>query len=203
MGIEKVLSTPRSPWQRAYVERIIGSIRRECLDHVMVFDERSLRRTLACYFDYYHRSRTHLSLDSRPPEISPPPARFLAVESGVARASLEGCSFLPFDVLPCVIAHAWFCEPGSQTQMAFPTGTRDPILVESQHAHMPGMKFSLGTVVRSTYTSLTLDSPRRRKHDNDVPKSTCSLADSHSTLVSICLLFGPVLTIDCVESTPQ
>ena len=50
MGIEEVLSTPRSPWQGAYVERIIGSIRRECLDHVIVFDERSLRRTLACYF---------------------------------------------------------------------------------------------------------------------------------------------------------
>ena len=50
MGIVEVLSTPHSPWQRAYVERIIGSIRRECLDHVIVFDERSLRRTLACYF---------------------------------------------------------------------------------------------------------------------------------------------------------
>ena len=62
MGIEEVLSTPRSPWQRAYVERLIGSIRRECLDHVIVFDERSLRRILAGYFDYYHRSRTHLSL---------------------------------------------------------------------------------------------------------------------------------------------
>ena len=79
MGIEEVLSTPRSPWQRAYVERIIGSIRRECLDHVIVFDERSLRRTLARYFDYYHRSRTHLSLGkdspeprpSQPPEIGP------------------------------------------------------------------------------------------------------------------------------------
>jgi len=68
MGIEEVLSTPRSPWQRAYVERIIGSIRRECLDHVIVFDERSLRRTLACYFDYYHRSRTHLSLGKDSPE---------------------------------------------------------------------------------------------------------------------------------------
>jgi transposase InsO family protein len=71
MGIEEVLSTPRSPWQRAYVERIIGSIRRECLDHVIVFDERSLRRTLACYFDYYHRSRTHLSLGKDSPEPSP------------------------------------------------------------------------------------------------------------------------------------
>jgi len=62
MGIHEVLSTPRSPWQRAYVERVIGSIRRECLDHVIVFQESSLRRTLHSYFDYYHRSRTHLSL---------------------------------------------------------------------------------------------------------------------------------------------
>jgi putative transposase len=79
MGIEEVLSTPRSPWQRAYVERVIGSIRRECLDHVIVFDEGSLRRILASYVEYYHRSRTRLSLgkdspDSRPvqpPEMGP------------------------------------------------------------------------------------------------------------------------------------
>jgi transposase InsO family protein len=71
MGIEEVLSTPRSPWQRAYVERVIGSIRRECLDHVIVFRESSLRRTLASYFDYYHRSRTHLSLGKDSPEPRP------------------------------------------------------------------------------------------------------------------------------------
>jgi len=68
MGIEEILSSPRSPWQRAYVERVIGSIRRECLDHVIVFNEGSLRRVLASYFDYYHRSRTHLSLSKDSPE---------------------------------------------------------------------------------------------------------------------------------------
>src|SRR5215471_8140869 len=62
MDIEEVLSTPRSPWQRAYVERVIGSIRRECLDHLIVFNEASLRRALRSYFGYYHKSRTHLSL---------------------------------------------------------------------------------------------------------------------------------------------
>ena len=75
MGIREVLSAPRSPWQRAYVERVIGSIRRECLDHVIVFQESSLRRTLHSYFDYYHRSRTHLSLGKDSPEpraIQPP-----------------------------------------------------------------------------------------------------------------------------------
>src|SRR5215472_11345750 len=50
MDIEEVLSTPRSPWQRAYVERVIGSIRRECLDHLIVFNEASLRRALRSYF---------------------------------------------------------------------------------------------------------------------------------------------------------
>ena len=68
MGIYEVLSAPRSPWQRAYVERVIGSIRRECLNHVIVFQESSLRRILASYFEYYHRSRTHLSLGKDSPE---------------------------------------------------------------------------------------------------------------------------------------
>jgi len=68
MGISEVLSAPRSPWQRAYVERVIGTIRRECLDYLIVFSEASLRRTLGLYFDYYHRSRTHLSLQKDSPE---------------------------------------------------------------------------------------------------------------------------------------
>jgi putative transposase len=75
IGIREVLSAPRSPWQRAYVERMIGSIRRECLDHVIVFHENSLRRTLNSYFEYHHRSRTHLSLGKDSPEpraIQPP-----------------------------------------------------------------------------------------------------------------------------------
>src|SRR6516225_1599104 len=68
MGICEVLSAPHSPWQRAYAERVIGSIRRECLDHVIVLHESSLRRTLKSYFEYYHRSRTHLSLGKDSPE---------------------------------------------------------------------------------------------------------------------------------------
>ena len=62
MGIIDVLTAPRSSWQNAYVERVIGSVRRECLDHVIVPNARHLRRILSSYFDYYHRSRTHLSL---------------------------------------------------------------------------------------------------------------------------------------------
>ena len=68
MGIQEVLCTPRSPGSGPYVESVIGSIRRECLDHVIVFDESSLRRILRSYLDYYHRSRTHLSLGKDSPE---------------------------------------------------------------------------------------------------------------------------------------
>ena len=68
MNINEVLSAPRSPWQRAHVERLIGSIRRECLDHVLVFGEESLRHTLRSYFAYYHRSRLHLALNKDSPD---------------------------------------------------------------------------------------------------------------------------------------
>ena len=61
MNVEAVRTAPRSPWQNAYVERVIGSIRRECLDHVIVV-EVGLRRVLASYVAYYTRSRTHLAL---------------------------------------------------------------------------------------------------------------------------------------------
>ena len=75
MKMEEVLSAPRSPWQRAYVERLIGSIRRECLDHVIVFHDAGLRRMLSAYFSYYHETRPHLSLDKDAPEsrkVQPP-----------------------------------------------------------------------------------------------------------------------------------
>ncbi len=71
MGIEEVVTAPRSPWQNAFVERVIGSIRRECLDHVIVLNEWHLRRILASYLDYYHRSRTHLSLGKDAPDGRP------------------------------------------------------------------------------------------------------------------------------------
>ena len=68
LGIEEVVSAPCSPWQNPYVERVIGSIRRDCLDHVIVLNERHLRRILREYIDYYHTCRTHLSLNKDPPE---------------------------------------------------------------------------------------------------------------------------------------
>jgi transposase InsO family protein len=75
MGITEVVSAARSPWQNAYVERVIGSIRRECLDYMVIFNERHLCRVLSSYADYYHRSRTHLSLDKDCPDprlVMPP-----------------------------------------------------------------------------------------------------------------------------------
>jgi len=68
---QEVLTAARSPWQNAYVERLIGSIRRDCLDHVIVLNEQHLRRVLRSYFQYYHRSRCHLSLDGDAPESRP------------------------------------------------------------------------------------------------------------------------------------
>ena len=75
LGIEEVLSAPRSPWQRASIERVIGSIRRECIDHMIVFNEESLRRHMKSYVQYYHETRTHLSLEKDTPasrSVQPP-----------------------------------------------------------------------------------------------------------------------------------
>lgn len=71
MGMSEVLSTPGSPWQRAYIERVIGTIRRECLDHVIVSTERNLLRHLTRFVTYYHQSRTHLGLHKDAPEPRP------------------------------------------------------------------------------------------------------------------------------------
>ena len=62
MGITEVITSPSSPWQNPYAERLIGSVRRECLDHVIVLGERHLRRLLTAYLSYYHGARTHLCL---------------------------------------------------------------------------------------------------------------------------------------------
>jgi putative transposase len=71
MQIEEVVTVPRSPWQNAYVERFIGSIRRECLDHVTVLSAAGLQRVVKKYVAYYMRSRTHLSLAKDSPTSRP------------------------------------------------------------------------------------------------------------------------------------
>ena len=75
MGIEEVPTAPKSPWQNPYCERMIGSIRRDCLDHVIVLNERHLYHILSDYFAYYHQARPHLSLDRNSPvprRVEPP-----------------------------------------------------------------------------------------------------------------------------------
>jgi transposase InsO family protein len=67
LGIRDRPTSPRSPWQNAYAERLIGSIRRECLDHIVVFGENHLRHVLFSYMDYYNGTRTHLSLNKDAP----------------------------------------------------------------------------------------------------------------------------------------
>jgi transposase InsO family protein len=67
MAISEVVSAPSSPWQNPYAERLIGSVRRECLDHVIIVSQAHLRRMLAAYLSYYHGARTHLSLEKDPP----------------------------------------------------------------------------------------------------------------------------------------
>jgi putative transposase len=71
MGVMEVLTAPQSPWQNPFAERLIGSIRRECLNHVLVINQRHLHRILTRYLVYYHRARTHLALDKDAPDIRP------------------------------------------------------------------------------------------------------------------------------------
>ncbi|MFO7973948.1 MAG: transposase [Candidatus Hydrogenedentota bacterium] len=71
MGIEEVRTAPHSPWQNPYSERLNGSIRRECLDHIIIFSEGHLRQALKKYFEYYNRYRVHRSLEMDSPEGRP------------------------------------------------------------------------------------------------------------------------------------
>src|SRR5450631_1641638 len=97
MGIRDRPTSPRSPWQNAYAERLIGSIRRECLDHVVVFGERHLRHVLLSYMNYYNEVRTHLSLDKDAPTSRPVQSWAHSLPSGPGRAASPICSDLICD----------------------------------------------------------------------------------------------------------
>ena len=75
MGINEIITAPQSPWQNPYAERMIGSIRRECLNHLIVFNDTHLRRILSSYFQYYHQDRTHCGLNKDAPFERPNQAR--------------------------------------------------------------------------------------------------------------------------------
>ncbi len=99
MNIVDVPTAPRSPWQNAYVERVIGSIRRECLDHVIVLNAPHLRRILSSYFDYYNTVRPHSALAGstpaeaygagRPVDMMDKPEGFTHIPTGSTTAA--GC----------------------------------------------------------------------------------------------------------------
>jgi len=71
LGIDEVVTAPASPWQNAYMERVIGTLRGELLDGVIIFNERHLKKFLSSYLDYYHPWRTHRSLDRDAPDGRP------------------------------------------------------------------------------------------------------------------------------------
>ncbi len=84
MGIDEVLIAPRSPWQNPYVERVIGSIRRECLDHFIILGETHLCRILREYVEYYNKVRPHLCLNRNSPlprQVNPPEKGKITVTS--------------------------------------------------------------------------------------------------------------------------
>ena len=85
MDITEVITSPSSPWQNPYAERLIGSPRRECLDHIIALSQAHLRRMLARYAFYYHGSRTHLSLE----KDAPTPRRVQNSEEGRMLAFAE------------------------------------------------------------------------------------------------------------------
>jgi transposase InsO family protein len=86
LGTEEVLTAHQSPWQNPYAERLIGSIRRECLNHFVILSAKHLKKTLSSYFQYYHSSRTHLGLGKQ----SPFPRQVLSVGKIVAIPQLGG-----------------------------------------------------------------------------------------------------------------
>jgi putative transposase len=78
MGIKEVITALQSPWQNPFIERLIGSIRKDCLDQVIILNESHLSRILSCHFDYYHHDRTHYGLGKDTPverQIRPRPAK--------------------------------------------------------------------------------------------------------------------------------
>ena len=86
LGIEQVLTAPQSPWQNPYAERLIGSIRRECMNHFVILNARHLKRTLSLYFRYYHESRPHLGLGKE----CPFPRKVLSIGKIIAIPQLGG-----------------------------------------------------------------------------------------------------------------
>ena len=85
LGLEQIRTAFRSPWQNGYAERWIGSLRRDCLEHVIPISERQLRRVIRSYVDYYHEDRTHLGLAKDAPEERPVETREMGEVIAISR----------------------------------------------------------------------------------------------------------------------
>src|SRR2546427_1170437 len=134
MGVGAVLTAPHSPWQNPFAERLIGSIRRECLNHVLVLGERHLRRTLARYLAYYHGARTHLSLDKDAPDTRP-----------IGGGSSAGSSRFPKSVA-CIIATAGGRHDLASPESPTATTALRPTLSFRQLALVPISRLRLPSV---------------------------------------------------------
>jgi Integrase core domain len=110
MGVEEVVIAPRSPWQNPFVEHVVGSIRRECLDHVIVFNERHLRHVLSSYFQYYREARTHLSLNKDCPQSRPvqPPSAGKVVAFTKSAGCTTATNVRPLDRLARQVRYSVF-----------------------------------------------------------------------------------------------
>lgn len=124
MAITEVLTAPRSPWQNAYIERFIGSVRRECLDHVIVFTAAGLHRLLKQYVEYYEHSRTHLALHKDAPisrPVSPSAAGRIIANPQVGglhhRTNVPPRSRLP----PSSVGVVWLSEDGRTPRCRSPS----------------------------------------------------------------------------------
>ena len=149
MRIEEVLTAPHSPWQNPYVERIVGSIRRDCLDHVIIFNETHLRRVLSCYVRYHHRSWTHLSLRKDCPDprrIQPPSVGKIVTFREWAASSLR---------TPCGLSHG-----GDRSGLR----PRDPSISTLCLAQRPNT--GLRSRSRLSILMITVTVPRTRQRTN-------------------------------------
>jgi Integrase core domain len=110
MGIRDRPTAPASPWQNGFVERLIGSIRRECVDHIIVLGEMHLRRVLKSYADYYNSVRTHRSLHKERRFL----VRFIRPESFVHNPSSAGFTITTSEFEFSVHTRAWWVQPKGQ-----------------------------------------------------------------------------------------
>jgi Integrase core domain len=135
MGIAEVVSATASPWQNPYGERAIGSIRRECLDHVVVVNAVHLRRVLTSYRRYYHRSRTHLGLEKDTPDHRP------VSETSTGTSSRSPKSVVSITALNGTQrkrpAH-FFCNTGAPSATHYPCGVPSVIDTDTPRVGVAG-----------------------------------------------------------------